>query len=463
MAIIENRTYDELAIGDTATSRHVLSEHDIALFAAMSGDVNPAHMDSDFARDTVFQDVIGHGMWAGALISAVLGTRLPGPGTIYLSQTLQFKQAVKLGDALDVTVTVKDKRERNRVLFSCACTNQTGACVVEGEALVLAPDQKVSREASERPQAVIYERGERLQALIERAKDLPQLKVAVIHPVEENSLGGALAARDAGLIEPVLVGPRARIEAAAEDISANLDGVEIVDTAHSHAAADKGVELAAQGKVQAVMKGALHTDELMSACLSREHGLRTDRRVSHVYVMDTPSYEKLLLISDAAINIEPDLQAKRDITQNAIDLAQALGVETPKVAILSAVETVYPKMRSTLDAAALCKMADRKQITGAIVDGPLAFDNAISKDAAEDKGIVSPVAGEPDILIVPYLEAGNMLAKQLDYLAGAVAAGLVLGARVPIILTSRAEGIAPRMASCAVASFFAHQGLVQHD
>ncbi|MBR9825351.1 MAG: bifunctional enoyl-CoA hydratase/phosphate acetyltransferase [Alphaproteobacteria bacterium] len=456
MPIIQNRTYEELTIGETASVEQVLSERDIALFAAMSGDVNPAHMDEAYAEDTVFHEVIGHGMWGGSLISAVLGTQLPGPGTIYLSQTLKFRRPVKVGDTVRVIVTVREKGEKNRVIIDCQCLNQDNDTVIEGEAMVIAPVEKVRREATERPRAVLYERGERIKDMIERARSLPPLKVAVVHPVEENSLGGALGAFDAGLIEPVLVGPRAKIEAAANDLNAKLEGIEIIEAEHSHAAAEIAVKMAARGDVEALMKGALHTDEIMGAALSRANGLRTERRVSHVYVMDTPSYDKLLLISDAAINIDPDLEAKRDITQNAIDLAHALGVTEPRVAILSAVETVYPKLASTIDAAALCKMADRKQITGGIVDGPLAFDNAISKDAAEDKGIISPVAGAADVLIVPDLEAGNMLAKQLDYLAGAVAAGLVLGARVPIILTSRAEGVLPRMASCAAASHLAH-------
>lgn len=452
MSIIENRTYDELKIGESASIEQVLSERDIALFAAMSGDVNPAHMDEEYAKSSIFHSVIGHGMWGGSLISTVLGTQLPGPGTIYLSQTLKFRRPVKIGDTIRVLVTVREKGEKHRVIFDCQCVNQNGEAVIEGEAMVIAPTEKIRREATERPRAVLYERGERMKDLIESARKLPPLKVAVVHPVDENSLGGALGARDAGLIEPVLVGPRAKIEAAARQLDTPLDDTEIIDVEHSHAAAAEAVRLASQGEVQALMKGALHTDELMGEALASANGLRTERRVSHIYVMDTPSYEKMLLISDAAINIAPDLEAKRDITQNAIDLSHALGVTNPKVAILSAVETVYPKLASTIDAAALCKMADRGQIKGGIVDGPLAFDNAISKDAAEDKGIVSPVAGDADILIVPDLEAGNMLAKQLDYLAGAVAAGLVLGARVPIILTSRAEGILPRMASCAAAS-----------
>ena len=293
--------------------------------------------------------------------------------------------------------------------------------------------------------------------LIEQAQSLEPVPTAVVHPVEDLSLGGALAAARESLILPILVGPRARIEAAAAGIEADISAFEIVETPHSHAAAEMAVQLVREGRAAAIMKGALHTDEVMEALIDPDTGLRTERRMSHVFVMDVPSYPKMLLISDAAINVFPTLADKADIVQNAIDLALALGVEPPKVAILSAVETVTPKIPSTVDAAALCKMADRGQITGGVLDGPLAFDNAISKAAAKAKGIVSEVAGEADILIVPDLEAGNMLAKQLDYLAGAKAAGIVLGARVPVMLTSRAEDALNRLASAAIAQIFAHR------
>ncbi len=294
-------------------------------------------------------------------------------------------------------------------------------------------------------------------ALIARAGGHP-VRTAVVHPVDTRSLGGALAAAAAGLIVPVLIGPQAKIRAAAESLGADLSGLELVDTPHSHAAADAAVGLAARGEVVSLMKGALHTNELMGAVVPRSAGLRTERRMSHVFVMSTPAYSKWLLITDGAINIEPDLAAKRCIVQNAIDVARAIGVTMPKVAILSATEEVDPGIRSTIDAAALCKMADRGQITGGLLDGPLAFDLAISQESVAAKGIVSPVAGDADILVVPNLEAGNMVAKQLDYLAGASAAGVVVGARVPIILTSRSDEIGERVASCAVAACLAMCG-----
>ena len=302
-----------------------------------------------------------------------------------------------------------------------------------------------------------HEEGVRLQEIIERARPLAPIRTGVVHPVNSISLEGVAGAIEQELIIPVLIGPSTKIKSAADEAGFDLANIEIVDTAHSHAAAAEAVSMARAGKLDAIMKGALHTDEIMSEVVSADYGIRTERRISHIYVMDTPAYEKLLFISDAAINICPDLEDKRDIVQNAIDLALALGVEHPKTAILSAVETIYPKLQSTLDAAALCKMADRGQITGGIVDGPLAFDNAISPSAAKRKGLTSPVAGYADILVVPDLEAGNMLAKELDYLAGAVAAGIVLGAKVPIILTSRAEGKLPRVAASAIAKLFHHR------
>jgi len=279
---------------------------------------------------------------------------------------------------------------------------------------------------------------------------------AVAHPCEASALEGAIEAGAKGLIRPILVGPADKLRDVAIKSGIELGKTQIVDVPHSHAAAAKAVELVRQGQAELLMKGSLHTDELLSAVVAKETGLRTGRRISHVFIMDVPTYHKVLVVTDAAINIAPTLEDKVDICRNAIDLAIALGVKQPKVAILAAVETVTSKMPSTIDAAALCKMADRGQITGGILDGPLAFDNAISKEAAKVKGIRSEVAGDPDILLVPDLEAGNMLAKQLTFLANADSAGLVLGARVPIILTSRADSVRSRIASCAVAMLAAH-------
>jgi phosphate acetyltransferase len=292
--------------------------------------------------------------------------------------------------------------------------------------------------------------------LLVRAKEVPAATTVVVHPCDETSLGGAVEAAEAGIIVPILVGPARKISAVARQHGLAIDGFEVIDTPHSDAAAAKGVELIRESRAELLMKGSLHTDELMREVTSGQTGLRTGRRISHVFIMDVPTYPETLFVTDAAINIAPDLDAKRDIVQNVVDLFHGLGLGTPRVALLSAVETVSSKIPSTIDAAALCKMADRGQIAGAIVDGPLAFDNAIDPQAAKIKGIKSEVAGRAQILVVPDLEAGNMLAKNLIFLAKADAAGIVLGARVPIILTSRADSVRARMASCAVAVLYAH-------
>jgi len=298
--------------------------------------------------------------------------------------------------------------------------------------------------------------GSKYDRLISRAREGESPITMVVHPCDESSLRGAISAAELGIIEPVLVGPSAKIQAVAREHGIDIGKYKIVDAPHSDAAAAKAVELIKAGQGELLMKGSLHTDELMRAVTSSSAGLRTERRISHVFVMDVPTYPETLFITDAAINIFPDLDAKRDIVQNAIDLFTQVGLGTPRVAILSAVETVTSKIPSTIEAAALCKMADRGQITGGILDGPLAFDNAIDPEAARIKGIKSPVAGRAQILVVPDLEAGNMLAKNLTFLAKADAAGLVLGARVPVILTSRADSVRSRMASCAAAVLYAH-------
>ena len=294
------------------------------------------------------------------------------------------------------------------------------------------------------------------ERLLARCEGLAPIPTAVAHPCEATALSGAVEAATRGLIVPLLVGPAAKIREIAVMSQIDLGNLKIYDVPHSHAAAIKAVELVKEGKAEILMKGSLHTDELMAAIVSREGGLRTGRRISHVFIMDVPTYHKVLVVTDAAINIAPTLEDKADICQNAIDLVISLGLEKPKVAILAAVETVTTKMPATIDAAALCKMADRGQIKGALLEGPLAFDNAVSAQAAETKGIKSPVAGDPDILLAPDLEAGNILAKQLSFLANADSAGMVLGAKVPVILTSRADSVRSRIASCGVAKLVAH-------
>lgn len=456
---VENYTFDEIAVGQTASVTRLLTKRDIELFALLSGDLNPTHLDEGYAaeRDGRRQ-LAAHSLWGASLISGVLGTYLPGAGTVHRSQQLDFLRPVRVGDTLRVTVRALSKQPADRtVTFECVGINQNEERVFEGTARVVAPASKVHRRRVDLPEVHFHEHGARYKNLIEMAHQYPPVRTAVVHPVDAASLEGAISAATAGLIEPLLVGPRAKILEAARIAGLDPGNYPIVDAPHSHAAAARGVELVRGGEAGILMKGSLHTDELMSEVVRGATGLRTERRVSHAFVMEVPTYPKLLMITDAAINIYPDLLSKGDIVQNAIELAQAMGVERPKVAILSAVETVTPKLQATMDAAALCKMADRGQITGGLLDGPLAFDNAISRQAARTKGIRSEVAGDADILLVPDLEAGNMIAKQLQYLAEAETAGLVLGARVPIVLTSRADGALARMTSCALAVLYANR------
>ncbi len=453
--VLENRTFDEIEVGESACLTRTLTKDDIELFAVLSGDVNPAHLDEAYARNTPFHRVIAHGMWGGTLISTVLGTRLPGPGTIYLSQQLKFVRPVGLGDVITVRVTATEKRpEHHHVVFDCLCTNAAGQPVITGVAEVIAPTEKVRREAQPLPE-VQLRRHERFEQLLSACAGRAAVRTAVVYPCDDTSLLGAIEAARAGLLQPVLIGPRGAITRVAQSNGVDISALELLDVPTPRAAAERGVALVRAGQAGALMKGSLHTDELLHAAMHRDSGLRTARRISHAYVMDVPGHPRPLIITDAAINILPTLDDKRDIVQNAIDLAHVLAIDSPRVAILSAVETVSSKLSSTLDAAALCKMADRGQITGGVLDGPLAFDNAIDMAAARTKHIESPVAGQADVLVVPNLEAGNMLAKQLTFLAHADAAGIVLGARVPVILTSRADDERTRIASAAIAVLLA--------
>ncbi|PXX39922.1 phosphate acetyltransferase [Undibacterium pigrum] len=455
--IISNVVYEDLQIGQSASQVRTLTNADIQAFATVSGDINPAHLDAEYAAQTLFHGVIAHGMWGGALISTILGTRLPGPGTIYLEQNLHFAKPVRIGDTLTVSATVVAKDdEKKRVTLDCEIINQKGDRVVYGNALVIAPTEKVSRPRTRLPTMTMFDLGERQRHLLDSVKDLPAIRCAVVHPCDADSLQGAVDAARQGLIIPVLIAPLEKLLAVATAANIDISAFEKIDAPHSDGAAAIAAEMAATGKVEAMMKGSLHTDELMHAVIECA-ALRTGRRLSHVYHLDVPMYHKLLLLTDAALNIYPTLPEKADILQNAINLAHALSIPLPKVALLSAVETVNPKIMSTIDAAALCKMAERKQITGAIIDGPLAFDNAISARAAQIKGIVSEVSGDVDILMVPDLESGNMLGKQFEYLAGAATCGVVLGAKVPIALTSRADGPSSRVASAALVKLLAHE------
>ena len=448
---LTNRTFDQLQIGERATLSRTLHREDISLFAALSQDTSPVHLDAAFAAGGPLGHIVAHGMWTAGLVSALIGARLPGPGTVSLEQRIRYLSPVAPGDTITSAVEVTELIAGTRhVRLATVCTNQRGEKVLEGEALVIAPGAHVTWTAGRLPETVIRHPG-RYQGFVDQARALPMVTAAIVHPCSKAAILGAVEVRDEGLLDPLLIGPEARIRAAADEAGVSLDGMVIENTQHSHAAAARAVDLADRGRVSVLVKGSLHSDELLAAVVSKTGGLRTERRISHVYAMDVPAYGKPVMVTDAAINILPTLEHKRDICQNAVDLMRLLGMDLPRVAILAAVETVNPGMPATLDAAALTVMAARGQFTGALVDGPLAFDNAISPEAAATKGITSPVAGQADILLVPDLEAGNMLAKQLIYFAGATAAGLVLGARVPIVLTSRADPLSARIASAALA------------
>ncbi len=453
---VTNVIFDEITPGASAELSRTLSQTDIDVLALLSGDVDPFHLKTNGAasalRDTSTIEAAG----AEVLIAAALGLKLPGPGMKIIAQNLHYHGRASVGDELTATVTAKEKhRKDHEVVFDCRCVDQTGKELVAGTVTVAAPTKRLAY-AEVVPPELVLRRGDSFGPIFKACEGLPPVSCAVVHPCDRDSLLGPIESAKRGLIAPVLIGPEDKIRTVAKSENVDLAPYTIVSVDHSHAAAAKAVEMARAGEVESLMKGSLHTDELLGAVVPSATGLRTSRRISHVFVMDVPSYPKLLLITDVAVNIYPKLKEKVDIVQNAIDLAHVLGIYEPRVAILSAVETVNPDIESTLDAASLCKMADRGQITGGIVDGPLAFDNAISLQAAQTKKIHSPVAGQADVLLVPDLEAGNMLAKQLCYLAGADAAGIVLGARVPIVLTSRADSVRTRLASTAVMALVAN-------
>jgi len=446
-----NRTFDEIEIGATIAVSHRLSRTDVEALAFVSGDVDPFHVDAGDARD---EGILADAVAAEALLSALLHRRLPGPGTTILVQHLRFQGMLAAGDEIEGIVTAKEKRAAgHEIVFDCR-VHKGGEDLITGTVTVAAPTARISYTDLATPE-IMLRRNDAFAKLLQRCKGMPPVVCAIVHPCDRDSLLGPLEAARRGLITPVLVGPEARIRAVAKAEGVDISPYRIVATEHSHEAAEKAVAMARAGEVAALMKGSLHTDELMGAVVPSATGLRTARRISHVFVLDVPAYPRMLLITDAAINVSPTARDKADIVQNAIDLAQVLGIAEPRVAILAAVETVNPDMPATVDAAILCKMADRGQITGGILDGPLAFDNAISEAAARAKQIVSPVAGNADILVAPDLQSGNMLAKQLQYLAGAESAGIVLGTRVPIVLTSRADSVRSRLASTVVMALLA--------
>ncbi len=458
--MICNRTFEEIFIGETASLTKQVTMRDIELLAIVSGDVNPIHLDEEFARNSVFHKVIAHGVYGAALISAVLGAKLPGPGTVYLGQDIRYLQPVGIGDTLTVVVTVTAKNEtKGDVTFDCNCVNQNGLLVLTGVARVRAPTEKLRVTRPELPDVQISGH-ERFHALMARVRGLPPVATAVAYPCDPTVISAAAEAAEAGLISPILVGPREKILVAAAAAGVDCSAFRLVDAKDSMAAAMAAVSLVRRGEAQALMAAGdaeelMHSTDLLHAVLDRQAGLVGKRRLSHVYLIDAPAYPRPLLLTDAAINIVPDLDAKRDIIQNAVDLAHILGVAQPRVALLSALGVVNPNLPSSLDAAALCKMADRGQITGALLDGPLGFDNALSPDSARERNLPSAVAGQADILVAPNLEAGDLLVKQLTLLAGAHAAAVVLGARAPIIVTSRSDSVRTLLASCAIAGVIA--------
>ena len=456
MTMFHNVPFDKLQVGMEAETRRVCRADDFYVFANASGNLNPMHLPRIDGDGDGVPEAVAPSMWTAALISAVLGNQLPGPGTLYKTQSLRFHGRAHAGDELVIRARVAAVGEGRSVTLETRVEHLDGRLVVEGEAEVTAPERALSFDLDDVP-GLTVQRHAHFDALLARAEPLDPIPTSVVSPEGPNSLGGAILGWKHTLITPILVGDAAKIRAAAQELGEDISGLELIDEPDHALAAAKAVELVHEGRARAVMKGRLHTDVLLGAIVKREGGLRTGRRLSHVFVMDVPGLNHLLMISDAAINITPDLETKVDIVQNAVDLAHALGIEQPKVGVLSAVETVNPKIPSTLEAAALAKMADRGQIKGALVDGPLAMDNAIDMEAARTKGIHSAVAGSAEILIVPNLESGNMLAKELTFLAHAEAGGIVLGAKVPVILTSRADDDKARLASCAVAALYAAQ------
>lgn len=452
-----NRTFAELNAGDKAELRRLITADDLYMFAAVSGNYNPMHLrDSDLDGDGR-NERVAQGMFVGSLISAVLGTKLPGAGTLYRRQVIDFHDRAHAGEELLCTVEVIEKLPDGVVKLATRVQRVSdGAIIITGEAEVMAPDEKFECEDVEIP-GLIVQRHRHFEALLERAKPLPALPTAVVCPDDANSLGGAILAGKEGIITPVLIGNAAAIRAMAAEISADLTGLEVIDVEGDVAAAALACKLVHEGRVAAVMKGHLHTDDLLKPMLEKGTGLRVGRRFTHVFLMDVPGQPEPVMVTDAAINIAPDLATKVDICQNAIDLAISLGME-PRVGVLSAVETVNPAIQSSIDAALLSKMADRGQIRNGLVEGPLAMDNAVDMGAARTKGLKGRVAGRANILVVPGLDAGNMLAKQLAYISHAEGAGLVLGAKVPVILNSRSDSPMSRLASCAVAAIHHYAG-----
>ena len=446
---ITSLCYADLEIGMTAEETRICRADDLYVFANASGNFNPMNLPADEGP----VETVAPSMWVASLISAVLGCRLPGPGTLYLNQSLDFAGRAHAGDELTAHVKLTGKMGENRVKFDTWVDGPAGR-IVTGEAVVLAPEHSLTMERGDVP-GLTVQRHVHFDRLLRMAEKLDPIPTAVVAPESRDALAGPILAAEHTLIDPILIGDPAKIRAEAEKGGLDISRFTIIDAPDHRDAAARAVEMVHEGTAHAVMKGDLHTDILLGQVVKSNGGLRGGRRLSHVFVMDVPGLQHLLMITDAAINIAPDLLTKVDIIQNAIDLAHAIDVGEPRVGVLSAVEVVNPAMPSTLDAAVLSKMAERGQIRGGLVDGPLAMDNAIDLDAARTKGIQSSVAGRADILMAPNLEAGNMIAKELTFLAHAEAGGIVIGAKCPIILTSRADNEKARLASAAIAALYA--------
>ena len=452
---IENQTIDMLRIGDRASVRRRIVRSDIGTFVSFAGDILDDAIDRELAAEPGFRAALSAGGTATTLVCALIAARLPGPGSRIKRLHLDIQTPLHNKDDAVARVQVANlDLDAALVALDVTCTRGDGTPVLSGRIEVIAPDTPVCRSFGRAVSLDPDTAPDRLETVEQLARQVAPVRMAVVNPVDEASLAGALDSAEAGLITPVLIGPDTAMRAAADAGGYDLNAVETVDCPDASAAAENAATMAASGDCDALMKGKIHSDDLLRAVLEQRK-LRTDRSLSHVFVEDVPSYPRLLFVADAAVNISPDLARLRDIVQNTVDLARALGVVRPKVAMLSAVETVTDDMPSTLAAAAICKMADRGEITDADVDGPLALDNAVSEQAARIKGISSPVAGHADILIAPDIEAANILAKDLDHLGGAEAAGIALGARVPIALTSRADTPRERRASAALATIMA--------
>ncbi len=454
--LIENHPFDTIKIGDNAELTRLCTEDALLIFAAATGNHNPMHLPDQDVDGDGRPEAIASGIFVAATVSAVLGNLLPGPGTLYRSQSLIFHRSARAGDELRARVTVTALDPDGTVTLATEVARLgDDALILSGEARVAAPRRAISFDDSDVP-GLVVQRHRHFEALLKRAEPLPAMITAVVCPDEVEALQGALLARQHSIITPILVGEGARIARAAARCGADISGIELVEAVGEAAAAQAAVDLVNAGRAQAVMKGHVHTEALLHPMLDHERGLRTGRRLTHVFVMDVPGLAHPLLVTDAAINIAPDLSTKMDIVQNAIDLAISIGIAVPRVAVLSAVETVNPAIPSSIDAALLSKMAERGQIKGGSVDGPLAMDNAVNLAAARGKGLRGAVAGRAEVLVVPDIDAGNMLAKLLIHLAHAEAAGVVLGAKVPVILSSRADSAMARLASAAVAAIHFH-------